>query len=440
MSKFAEESWLSKVLKTTSKATDPRNRFMSGLPALMIQQALGLGLSGFALDSACASSLYAIKYACDRLHSRRADAMLAGAVNCADDLFIHIGFSALQALSKTGQSRPFHKKADGLLPAEGAAMFLLKRLEDAERDEDEILGVIRGIGLCNDGRARGLLVPSSDGQIRAMQRAYEHSDLNPQDISYVECHHGNSLLVIQLRIRSMKEVYGDHPLYISSLKSNMGHLITAATGAAGLLKVLGAFEHEYVPSTLHCDEQIDILKETNFQVVRKGEIWDGPKQAAVSAFGFGGNNAHLIVTSYDQYQRDRKHNSSSQQARAKTQNTKKIASCGFGYCCKNAFGKKQVQSLLDQKHQPQPQMLHIPLQLKGIKFPPNDIKESLPQQNILLRLTRRALDGNISTLDHRDTSVWIGMGCDTNVCRYGARWRMAQQQKRLAKPRIGCKK
>ena len=188
MSRYAEETWLHNIVDANQK-TDPRNRFMSGLPALMIQKALGLGLSGFALDSACASSLYAIKYACDRLQSKQADAMLAGAVNCADDLFIHVGFSALQALSKTGQSRPFHRDADGLIPAEGAAMFLPKRLSDAEVDGDRILGVIRGIGLCNDGRSRGLLVPSSDGT--NTKYAAVHTcipDVRPQDISYVECH------------------------------------------------------------------------------------------------------------------------------------------------------------------------------------------------------------------------------------------------------------
>ena len=92
---------------------------MSGLPAHLVAQALGFGAGAFALDAACASSLYAIKLACDRLHDGRADLMLAGAVNRADDLFIHVGFSALAALSPTGQSRPFHRDADGLVPARG---------------------------------------------------------------------------------------------------------------------------------------------------------------------------------------------------------------------------------------------------------------------------------------------------------------------------------
>ena len=110
---------------------DARARFMSGLPALLAASALGLGGGAFALDAACASSLYAVKLACDRLHDRRADLMLAGAVNAADPLFLHLGFCALSAMSKSGRSRPFHADADGLVPAEGCAMLALQRLDDA---------------------------------------------------------------------------------------------------------------------------------------------------------------------------------------------------------------------------------------------------------------------------------------------------------------------
>ena len=109
------------------------------------------------LDAACASSLYAIKLACDRLQDGSADLMLAGAVQGSDDLFLHVGFCALSALSRSGRSRPFHRDADGLVPAEGAAFVALKRLADARRDGDTIHGIIRGIGLSNDGRGRGLL-------------------------------------------------------------------------------------------------------------------------------------------------------------------------------------------------------------------------------------------------------------------------------------------
>src|SRR5262249_11630875 len=144
------------------QAPEARNRFMSGQPAHLAARALGLRAGAFALDAACASSLYAIKLACDRLHDGLAELMVAGAVNAADDLFIHVGFCALQAMSRSGRSRPFHREADGLVPAEGAAFVVLKRLEDARRAGDRIHGVIRGVGLSNDGRGSGLLAPSAE--------------------------------------------------------------------------------------------------------------------------------------------------------------------------------------------------------------------------------------------------------------------------------------
>ena len=185
--RYAESMWLGeanrKLLQSieaslmSAPPVTAENRFMSGLPAHLVAQALALGGESFCLDAACASSLYAIKLACDRLHDHDADAMLVGAANRADDLFLHMGFSALRALSTSGQSRPFHQQADGLVPAEGAACLVLKRLSDAEADNEQILAVIRGIGLSNDGRSKGFLTPASDGQIKAMQTAYQQCDI-----------------------------------------------------------------------------------------------------------------------------------------------------------------------------------------------------------------------------------------------------------------------
>ncbi len=174
MARFAERVWLGEQRADLAAVPGSvaENRFMSGLPAHLLAKALGLGEQAFCLDAACASSLYAIKLACDQLHDGKADVMLAGAVNRADDLFIHVGFTALKALSGTGQSRPFHPEADGLVPAEGAGFVVLKRLVDAERAGDSIIGVIRGVGLSNDGRGSGFLAPSSEGQVRAMKAAY----------------------------------------------------------------------------------------------------------------------------------------------------------------------------------------------------------------------------------------------------------------------------
>src|SRR6185436_17332370 len=189
LARFAEHTWLESDLPgVAGERPDPRNRFTAGMPATLLRQALELEGPCMALDAACASSLYAIKHACDWLHDGLVDAALAGAVSKCDDLFIHVGFSALAALSKGGVPRPFDKHADGLVPAEGAAFLTLKRLADAERDGDTIHGVIRGIGLSNDGRSGGLLAPAQEGQARALRQAYTTSGIDPASISLVECH------------------------------------------------------------------------------------------------------------------------------------------------------------------------------------------------------------------------------------------------------------
>ncbi len=215
----------------------PINRFMSGVPAQLLAGALRLERGAFALDAACASSLYAIRLACRCLASGAADAMLAGAVCCSDDLYIHQGFAALHALSPSGRCRPFGTGADGLLPAEGCGFVLLKRLRDAERDGDRIHGVIRGVGLSNDGRDRGLLVPSQTGQEAAIRQAYARSRMDLADIAYVECHATGTLLGDATELATMRSVFGDRSeIAIGSLKANLGHLITVA-GVAGLIKV-----------------------------------------------------------------------------------------------------------------------------------------------------------------------------------------------------------
>src|SRR5262249_26321121 len=128
----------------------PLNRHVPGMPATLLARALRLGLGGYTLDAACASSLYAIKLACDELIAGRADAMLAGGVSRPDCLYTQMGFCQLRALSPTGTCSPFDARADGLVVGEGAGVFALKRLEDAERDGDRIWAVIAGVGLSND--------------------------------------------------------------------------------------------------------------------------------------------------------------------------------------------------------------------------------------------------------------------------------------------------
>ena len=306
---FAEATWIARQGEALLgglaaeiaglHAVDARNRFSSGLPAHLAAAALGLGGRAFAIDAACASGLYALRLACRALERGDADLMLAGGVNRADDLFLHVGFTALSALSRTGRSRPFHEGADGLLPAEGAVMLALKRLDDARRDGDDILGVVRAVGVSNDGRGRGVLTPSSEGQQRALRAAYAEAGLAPADVSLVECHATGTAVGDATEIESMSALFaGSSGIPIGSLKSNLGHLITAA-GLAGVLKVLGAFRAGVRPPTLGAERPTPALAGTPFRLLDRAEPWTGPRRAAVSAFGFGGTNFHAVLRGYD---------------------------------------------------------------------------------------------------------------------------------------------
>ncbi len=412
---------------------DPRNRFMSGYPAHLTARALGLEGRSFALDAACASSLYAIRLACDRLHEGSADVMLAGGVNHADDLILHLGFTALQAMSPTGRSRPFHREADGLVPAHGAALVALKRLSDAEASGDRVLGVIRAVGLSNDGRSRGLLTPSEDGQVRAMRAAYAMSGLGPEDISLVECHATGTSLGDAVEVRSMGAVFGEHArLPIGSLKSNLGHLITAS-GAAGLIKVLAAMHAGVRPPTLHAEAPLDALGDGPLRVLHEEEPWDsdGPRRAAINNFGFGGNNAHLLVEQWPP---------SPNEARAPTRagvrsasdadpsEARAVAIVAQAVVAGSASSADVLAAaLLDGRsllsgNPPEAVAAPFVLDLEGVRMPPVDLREALPQQLLVLGAALSLRDA-IARLPHERTGLFVGMQCDAEVARNAASWR-----------------
>ncbi len=430
LSRYSERVWLDSAHAAAAglRPVDARNRFMSGLPVHLVARALRLG-PGFALDAACASSLYAVKLACDLLHDHRADVALAGAVSAADDLFIHVGFTALQALSRSGRSRPFHREADGLLPAEGAGAVALKRLGDAEAAGDRIFGVIRGIGLSNDGRSRGLLAPAEEGQERAMRAAYAAAGLRPSDVSLLECHATGTAVGDAAEVRSSARVFeGAADVPIGSLKSNIGHAVTAA-GIAGLLKVIGALGAGVRPPTLHVDEPLELLGGTPLRLLREAEKWEssGVRRAAVSAFGFGGANAHLIVEEYVGpvgAAGSCRCGPPSSFPVAKPPEEIAVAVVGIGAAVGVGRTAADFAAALFANVAPAAyRATTIVLPVTGMPFPPNDLASALPQQLWTIAAAREALAGVAMPARGRAAAM-VGMGCDPVVARYGARWRL----------------
>ncbi|MDZ4777152.1 MAG: beta-ketoacyl synthase N-terminal-like domain-containing protein [Alphaproteobacteria bacterium] len=390
---------------------DPRNRFSSGLPVHLIAEALGFGGAAFALDAACASSLYAIKLACDALHDGHADLMVAGGVNRADDLFLHLGFTALQALSPTGASRPFHREADGLVPSEGAALIAMKRLADAERDGDRIFGVIRAVGLSNDGRQNGFLAPAAAGQARAMAQAFAQSGLAPGDIAFVDCHATGTARGDATEIESLSSCYGRTPLQLGALKSVMGHAITAS-GAASLIHLLAAFERGAAPPTI-CDAPLAAIMDAGFALPQTPTTWrEGVRRAAVSNFGFGGNNAHLIVESHVRERRRKRVKPVAPSGDVVVVGLGVVAGGARGVAAfrRRAFGERIAPQPVEEVH----------LALAGLGFPPSDLRASLGQQTLMLEAAAEAT-AQIAPLPAQATGVFIGMGVDATIARHGVR-------------------
>lgn len=419
--RLAERFWLDRAgVGSGGPEVDPINRFMSGSPAMLVARAYGLGGGSLALDAACASGLYAIKIACDRLQEGEADLMLAGAVNAVDQLFLHTGFTALNALSRTGRSRPFHAEADGLIPAEGAAFVALKRIGDALAAGDRIFGVIRSIGLSNDGRSGGFLSPAREGQMRAMTAALDGAGLAPAAIQYVECHATGTLLGDATEIESLAHVYGGASLALGSLKANVGHLITAS-GIAGLLKTIAAMEHGLIPATPGARPIAAGIRDTGLDVPDTGRPWplvEGQRTAAVSSFGFGGNNAHLIVQQFIEPIEDT--------PRAPQATDEEIVIVGLGLRTHldpdvpsfigRLLGGRPVDAGFDGDS--------LMLEARKLAFPPVELARALGQQTSLIEAARQALAA-VAMPDRLRTGVYVGMQTDTRVCLHGvrARWR-----------------
>lgn len=417
LTRYAESVWTG-----AAQRPDPRNRFMSGGTAELLADALGLGPHVFCLDTACASSLYAIKLACDQLHDGRADVALAGAVSGADDLFIHVGFCALEAMSKSGQSRPFHAQADGLVPAEGAGFVVLKRLADAQRDGDTIHGVIRGVGLSNDGKGRGFLAPAAEGQVRAMRAAYAMAGVSTDDVSLLECHATGTTVGDATEIASGAELFaGRTDLPLGSLKSNLGHLITAA-GVAGLIKVLEAMRHGVRPPNVAVDAQNPALAGSPFRLLQAPEPWEGRKLAGVSAFGFGGNNAHLLVQGPLDLAPE-------PTLSAGPPAHVRFAVVGAGAIVGSASSAGELADIIVSGGsllvEGEARTESVALDLVGLRFPPKDLADSLAQQLTVLAAAREATSG--LTLPRDTSGVFLGMEPDVEVARYGARWRLPEQ-------------
>ncbi|MEQ0559785.1 SDR family NAD(P)-dependent oxidoreductase [Amycolatopsis sp. NEAU-NG30] len=250
------------------------------------------------LDTACSSSLVAVHQAVASLRRGESETALAAGVNVLLSPGITAGFHRAGVLAADGRCKPFDAAADGIARGEGCGVLVLKPLRAARRDGDRVLALIRATAVNSDGRSNGLTAPNPAAQAALLREAY--AGLDPSTVDYVEAHGTGTPLGDPLEAGALRSVLGRdprRPLLLGSVKSNLGHLEGAA-GMAGLLKVVLAMTHGQLPPTLHFREPNPHIDFTGLRVVAEETPWprySGTARAGVSAFGFGGTNAHVVV-------------------------------------------------------------------------------------------------------------------------------------------------
>jgi malonyl CoA-acyl carrier protein transacylase len=280
---------------------------LSNVIAGRIANVFDLAGKNFTTDAACASSFAAMDAAVHTLQNHEADLVLWGGSDRSMDVSSYIQFSKIGALSPDG-SRPFDAGANGFVMGEGCAMFLLKRLADAERDGDKVYAVIRGIGASSDGKGKGITAPNPAGQVKAVQRAYEDAGVDPATIGLIEAHGTSTPVGDPVELESVREAFTAisktaipvGAIAVGSVKGNIGHL-KAAAGAAGVLKATLALKNGVLPPSINVktlNPRIDWAK-APFKVQTQQAAWPRPeghpRRAAVSSFGFGGTNFHIVL-------------------------------------------------------------------------------------------------------------------------------------------------
>jgi len=274
------------------------------IAANRLSYVLDLRGPSLAVDTACSSSLVAVHLAGQSLQNKECNLALAGGVNLILSPELTITFSQARMMATDGRCKTFSADADGYVRGEGCGVVLLKRLSDALRDGDNILAVIKGSAINQDGRSNGITAPNGPSQQAVIRQALENAGVAPAQISYVETHGTGTSLGDPIEVDSLKAVLmsdrsPNEPCVLGSVKTNIGHL-EAAAGIASLIKVVLSLQHGEIPPQLHLNQLNPYisLENTSFSIPKERHPWlVGAKRrfAGVSSFGFGGTNAHVVV-------------------------------------------------------------------------------------------------------------------------------------------------
>jgi len=277
------------------------------IAAARVPYYLNLKGPAISIDTACSSSLVAAHLACQALWNQEIDMALVGGVTLYLTPESYLGMCEAGMLSPEGQCKTFDNDANGFVPGEGVGTLVLKRLKDAEADQDMIYGVIIGSGINQDGKTNGITAPSVNSQIELARGIYEKYKIHPESISYAEMHGTGTKLGDPIELEALASVFKEQTrkkkyCAIGSVKSNIGH-ISAAAGVASVQKVLLCLKHKKIVPTLNFkkpNEHFDFA-DSPFYVNTSLQDWpaaEQPRRACVSSFGFSGTNAHLVLEEY----------------------------------------------------------------------------------------------------------------------------------------------
>lgn len=282
---------------------------MSGTAAGRVSKTFGFTGPSLALDTACSSSLVALHLAARSLHDLESNLALVGGVNLILDPENHIALSKLNALSPDGACRSFSADANGYVRSEGCGVIILKRESDARRDGDNILAFICGTAVNQDGKTDNFAASNGKAQQAVIRSALNEAGIRPEQLDYIETHGIGTLLEDPIELEAINKVIGDRAtrtLHVGSSKSNIGHT-ESASGLAGLIKIVLSLQHQIIPANLHFKNPNPALDWDNLpmRVVSSHTDWplkndiDASRYAGLSAFGFSGTNAHVVVSGND---------------------------------------------------------------------------------------------------------------------------------------------
>ena len=274
-----------------------------------ISYVLGLNGPSLAIDTACSSSLVAVHLACEALRRGECNAALAGGVNLILSPSIRSRSHKRECFSEEGKCRAFSLGADGFVRGEGCGVLLLKRLREARASGDRIFGLIVGSAVNQDGASSGLTVPNGLAQQSLLRAAHRRAGIEAWQVGYVEAHGTGTALGDPIEAEALGAVFGERgeggsKLLIGSVKTNVGHLESAA-GVAGLIKVVLGLQHGVIPGQLHWSGPSEHVRwsELPLEVVTESREWEpigGRRIGGVSSFGFSGTNAHVVVESWEE--------------------------------------------------------------------------------------------------------------------------------------------